>query len=193
MVDYLLRPNGDQAVQWTLLTAPSHNVALNDVITQPTSGGNCLAPYNGCIQATDSDDNDVDDLNLASDTIADNITQIVVWVYCLNQFNTFDIDVYNGVGWEGYQTVSIVGAVRWTSKTFGGLNMTQTNLDNCRIRFRASVIGAKDIITIYVAYVIATSAAVPDGIEKVYGIESSAIEKKYGTNWSDIAKIYGIT
>ncbi len=188
MATYEIVPQSDVTAQWTSTGTP-HADEINEDKDTPVQADN--------IQALDSDDNDIDDFNMTTDTISVNIISAEVFMYFIQApANVFEVDFYDGSSWQGYQLLAEDHLIAWSSRTFAGLNMNQTAVNNCRVRFRAGVIGkgfGPLIATVYVVLDDGVSVGGPTGIEKVYGIDSSAIAKKYGTNWSDIAKIYGIS
>jgi len=188
MTDYQIEPNGTVLGQWDLEGGGTHHgaVTADDPARYIAAGGD--------------DDGDVDDFDLSTDTIDANITSAVVHVQATSlNSQILTVDIYNGSGWVGTKTQDgiPVSPLTWFELEWTGLNMTQTNVNDMRVK----VIAPAEIpdkgasLLVWQLYVVITSspAGAPASIEKVYGVASSAIEKKYGTNWSDIAKIYGIS
>lgn len=192
MAIHTIRPNGDHGPnEWVPYNGGDHYAEVNQVTTQPT-----IPNIYWFVNAAEADANDIEDFDMQTTTIAENIISVVLWIYVFSEQKKFDVDFYDGSSWQGYREIPLTDPDgEWFYYTFSDLNMTQTNVNNCRTRIRAADLGKFQYNTVYNIYCLLEEAppSGPEGIEKVYGIESSAIAKKYGVNWSDITKIYGIT
>jgi len=127
-------PNEDVSVSWEKWgTVTYHYEAVDD-----TEG-------NYYIYATDGNENAVDEFNCTTISII-SATQIIIKIEgWTNASKDIEVDFYNGDSWEGYKAVGLTGTVETQSITFSGLNMNQTDLNNCKIRVKAnSAYGADD-------------------------------------------------
>ena len=192
MTDYELVPDSDIFVQWVQIPDPGdHFEAINEAHGAP----------NDADMITAGVDSIIDEFGLTTDTIDGNITQVVVWTRHQEvsdaEIHT-EVDFYDGNAWQGYQELPYVFVGwTWTAKTFAGLDMDQTDVNNAKIRFRSDTgIPKAQTQSVSCTYVVITSVPAPPsgpaGIAKVYGIESGSIAKKYGVAWSNIKEIYGI-
>ena len=192
MVDAILRPDGDDTIEWTPIPAGTHHTTVDDAVEQPNAGDMDDRLHAGSINSNDIDILDMETISVSS------VSQVVLWFYGAAQVSViFKTDLYIG-GWQGEANVTL-GAdylnPAWGSVIYSGLSASQADLNGMQVKFIAPVMGMYDGVNIATMYAKITYTAPPtgpDGIEKVYGIESSAIAKKYGVAWSDIAKIYGI-
>ena len=107
------------------------------------------------------------------------------------------MDFYDGNAWRGYQAVTCtVGSWVWYNRTFAGLSMDQTDVDNARIRFRANVAGTKQIIMIATVYAVVTytEPPPPEGYSSgnPLGIPYTKVGSVMGIPISKIGKVKGV-
>ena len=183
-------PSGDSSVAWQTTGTP-HADEINEDKGSPNESDYIFASQ------VSGDHGKVDDFHMTSIVGVDEVTSITVWVYMCGAETyggRFEIDLYNGATWEGYQPRDPFESFpdfSWVSITFSGLSMTQGNLDACRIRFRADISVSKQQTWCACTYAAVTYT--PAGwTHKIQGIANANIAKVMGISKANIAKISGV-
>jgi len=187
-VDYV-DPNGDVQKEWNS-ACPNHYECIDGGVRQPA------APTSDNINAVDGDENDIDRFYLTSLPDVQEVTSVKIWIYGNNttgEHCLVDLQMGSLEPWEGYQTVNMDSGYAWFSKTFNG-SWTQTNLDQCQVRFKAdSAYGKFDTTWIRAFYCEVTYSEVPTGYShKVNGVLPAHIGKINGVPTAHIAKVNGV-
>lgn len=184
-----IQPNGDSSVQWTLIGAATHAGAVNEDEGSPSTAEN--------IGATNpmGMDGYVDDFHMETVGSVSSVSQIQVYAYGsggATYGGDASVDLYDGSSWQGYHSLSFfAGSNSWKSYTFTGLSMTQTDLDNCRVRFRADVSVSKSSVTIHCVYAVVTYTGTGGYGNNFNGVASANIGKISGVATADIDKVKG--
>jgi len=195
MVVEIVRPSSDYSNPWTF----GNWTNIDDNVEQPAIGDRAVS---ACLRVDEMGWNDANETyqcnmqNLDYSAEPNSVTQIKVWINA-RRLNTTQpsVNIYVNGGNQSSKIGTIGTSYSWSYYTWGGL--TLDGVDDLRVLITAPNFGDEEEIDVDVVYAEITYTIFiptgPEGIEKVYGVDSSAIEKKYGTNWSDITKIYGIT
>ena len=193
-----LIPNDDVSVAWAVYPFPN---AIHYVLIDEDKGSPTVPLTGDAINGTGigGEDNAVDDFRLSSLEDIDEATQAVVYVYCQyreDYAGAFDIDFYDGNAWRGYQNLIPTQegpAWGWDSKTFAGLSMDQTDVNNARVRFRGDFPDIKDGATIGTCYVELTYTEVAVGYGHDFmGVPAANIGSVNGVPTANIASIKGV-
>ena len=127
---YNIEPNVDHTGDWSVEPAAASN--HYGLVTDSTDGT--------FIYGSDADDYDIDEFGLTTRTISGTINQCTAhWkVLCLTTgvsgYEAFG-NFYDGSSWQGEREISgnILEYV-WSTGSWSGLSMEQTDVDNCRLK-----------------------------------------------------------
>lgn len=181
-------PNADSSVAWSVTPAGAHEAVIDESKASPSMADAILATQIGGYHGA------VDDFHTSTLSPITNVTQIQVYAYGITLDGGALVDLYNGSGWEGYQDIGIPTSTGWCSYTFTGLSMNQTNLNNCRVRFQASVSVSKATVNIGCVYAIVTYTYTPPGYgHDVNGVPAANIGSVNGVPTANILSVNGVS
>ncbi|KKK53629.1 hypothetical protein LCGC14_3092870, partial [marine sediment metagenome] len=123
----IIRPNGDVTSEWESSHAGSHSLLINET----TIDANDFIYTSSLASA-----NNTDEFYMSSfDTISGIITQLQIVINGEEVDVSSSIDVYCG-SWLGEKQLEMSGVGNYTY-TWSGLSLTQTDLDNMKIKFES--------------------------------------------------------
>ncbi len=187
-------PNADTIlIDWSPATPPSHESLIDEPRGSPNTGD--------LISASEplGEDAVVDEFYMSSYSPITSASQVVVYAYC-NGAATYggnaEVGFWPGYGsWLGYQSLIVGIGWGWRNKTFSGLTMTQTNLNDCRVRFRADVPLDKQVVQIACVYAVVTYIYTPPPTgygHDFNGVPAANISSVMGVPTANIDKINGV-
>ena len=140
VIDTTIEPDGDVDQNWVIMggEATSWESVVDDSDVT-------------LIVAGDGFEDVVDEWSLTTIT-ATEVQQVVVTIRGFRTGSNSELfcDLFNGVGWEGYEGFFLGTGITEAEVTFSGLTMTQAHLNAAKIRIKAAAAyGVTDFHTIY--------------------------------------------
>ena len=125
----IIRPDGDSTPLDCTSTGGTHSTEIDEVVTQPTNGDN--ADNIACGNIIDDQftmDNSITDV--------DTVTDVQVWTYGIGSKNgkNLGVQLLCTSCSIAEQNISTANSDGWTSTTFSGLSLTQSQLDSLEIK-----------------------------------------------------------
>lgn len=186
-------PDTDVAVAWQLTGAATHEGAIDEAKAAPSTADFIYGTNVG------GDDNAVDTFDNSTIAGIAEATQAQVYIYCARNATGGQIDIdfsHDGTNWEGYKTTQpdqIAPNYGWRNKTFAGLNMTQAELNACRVRFRCELSVPKTNVYIATCYIVITYTAAAGAWGHIMsGVAGASIGNVSGVAIANIADIKGV-
>ena len=165
-----IRPNGDTTtLQWTS-TATTHYTEIDEMVVQPTAGTTTDNVNNGGTATN------VDRYTMGTISSIAQATQIVVWVYGYASKNNsvMSVDLYYDGSLQNQGTVTLRGSYSWTSATFTGLTLSQSNLDSLEISISGDTTGRTYYVATLYADVTYTAGSLSVDIVDSTGVSVSS-------------------
>ena len=187
-------PNRDYDVNWGTPASGDHYICIDEGIRQSTSG---TCGTGETVIAGPDDDGDTEEFNMETITETDiNVSQIVVWTYGMvmstSSGNRPTVDLYNGSGYEGAQTVTMEESNSWQSNTFSSIDMDQTDLNNFRVKYVAGTINKLQGCIICEMYAVVTYTTPTGWGHKFLGVAGANIGKISGLPIANVGKVKGV-
>ncbi|KKM99168.1 hypothetical protein LCGC14_1150580, partial [marine sediment metagenome] len=134
----IVRPDGDITSQWNVSEQFDHYSLLNEIITEPTTPDT----NNGYIFTSSQYQGTtiIDEFSMeTTDISGGSVTQITIKVFGNETDFDSTVDVYCGGSWLGAKQLDMGSTPGWYTYTWSGLSLSQTDLDDMKIKFESIV------------------------------------------------------
>lgn len=124
----IVRPDGDVVKAWRS-TGAANYTEIDEVVTQPTAGDTADYVDNNVSPAL------IDRYSMGSISNIQSATAVSIWAYayCDKNNSSITTQVFAGGVSQGSSTVGIATSYGWTSTSFTGLTLNQSQLDSLEV------------------------------------------------------------
>ena len=151
------------------------------------------------IEAIGTDDSENQSYNMETDSIPAGyyISQITSYHYAWTAGVVPNPTVYSGIFGLVGKTLSLSSSQGWRTVSWTGLSIgeiSQSDIDNCKMQVQTGTIADKTYIRIAAMYMAFTTSIIgPSTVASRNGTSAINIDSINGTNWEDIDSINGMT